>query len=307
MFYNRSSVITSFKLQMDCYERTKNLYLDKWLTFAVEKKVKELNLCLSEEEEEVEALVGFPHDLEFKKIEAINLESLELHGVSFDLLNLSVCKAITNLSLTWSMNESSSLEYLISNLPLLENLTLGNYKGVKLNHIKILSQNLKSFNVNNPCDGEMTVIVESAPKLESFSYRGNIKFSISIESSNLLSGTFIILNRPGNYDRDWFMDMLYFLLHLNHSWNRIRLVFDSVKALIVPENLKRICRSLLVDWEHLRVFTKCKPESEADLKDALLWIFPSIKKLSIIERRPCLNISQCDDYVEIYRDDTVVV
>ncbi|XP_060968530.1 putative F-box/LRR-repeat protein At4g15060 [Cannabis sativa] len=39
MFYNRSSVITSFKLQMDCYERTKNHYLDKWLTFAVEKKV----------------------------------------------------------------------------------------------------------------------------------------------------------------------------------------------------------------------------------------------------------------------------
>ncbi|XP_060968529.1 putative F-box/FBD/LRR-repeat protein At3g49040 [Cannabis sativa] len=96
-----------------------------------------------------------------KQIEAINLESLELNGVCFGSLNLSVGKAITNLSLScdWRMKESSSLlEYFISNLPLLENLTLGNSGIGSLKHIKLSNQHLKSFNVNNPYDDEMTVI-----------------------------------------------------------------------------------------------------------------------------------------------------
>ncbi|XP_030493087.2 putative F-box/LRR-repeat protein At4g15060 isoform X2 [Cannabis sativa] len=222
-----------------------------------------------------------------EQIRVANLESLELFGVYFGTINRSVCKTIRNLSLNcdWGPEESSSLEYLISNLPLLENLTLSNWYGLGMNHIKISSKQLKRFELNNPFTDEMTVVIESAPKLESFCYTGNIKFSISmVESSNLLNGTFIILDRQGNYDGNWFIGLMNFFLNLKCCWNTISLDVDSVEALLVPESLKNICRSPLVNWEHLRVVTECKPEMESDLRDALMWVSPSLKTLSIANK-----------------------
>uniref|UniRef100_A0A803QX41 F-box domain-containing protein n=1 Tax=Cannabis sativa TaxID=3483 RepID=A0A803QX41_CANSA len=219
-----------------------------------------------------------------EQIEAVNLESLDLYCVSFSK-NLSVSKAIRNLSLTcdWRM-EKSSIEYLISSLPLLENLTLSNCQYLGLKQIKISSQSLKSFNLNNSYDVEMNVIIESAPKLASFCYVGNIKFSISMESPNLINGTFIIIERRENYNGDWFIDMINFLLNLNCSWNSVSLHVDSAKGLILPENLKRLSHSPLVNWEHLRVFTDYEPENKSDLRDALMWISPSLKTLSIAKK-----------------------
>ncbi|KAM6594846.1 hypothetical protein CsatA_002549 [Cannabis sativa] len=394
MFYNCNSVLTSFKLQMDCYERTKNLYLDKWLAFAVEKKVTEVNLCLSEEvggdedgsiyylycipetllvkaiyltilelntvlldsgysysfpslkslsltnvdildtsvvdklllgspSLEKLSLIDFdikdrrPYQLDIRssslkflvirffmieslctvrQIEVINLESLELVGVPFDNLNLSVCKAIKNLSLIcdWNIEEPSSLEYLISSLPLLENLTLGNWEKKSLDHIKISSQQLKSFNVNNYADA-MTVIIEWAPQLASFYYTGDLLFRMSMVSSNSLNGTFELeIAKYEDYNGDWFINMMNFLMSLNCSWNMVTLHVDRAKALIFPKNLKRMfenwqctCRFPMLNWEHLRVFTECKGEEESELRDALMWIFPSLKTLSIGERRSC--------------------
>ncbi|XP_030493104.2 putative F-box/LRR-repeat protein At4g15060 [Cannabis sativa] len=218
-----------------------------------------------------------------EQIEAMNLESLELREISFGAINLSVCNAIKNLSLTchWCV-ERSSIEYLISNLPLLENLTLSNLKDIGgLKHIKISSQSVKSFNLNNPFDEEVSVIIESAPNLASLCYIGNIKLKVSMASSNLLNGTFVILERHEKYDGDWFINLINFLLNLNCSWNRVSLHVDSVEALIMPENFKKICRSHLLNWEHLRVFTERQPERHSDLRDALQWISPSLKTLSI--------------------------
>ncbi|XP_060967092.1 putative F-box/LRR-repeat protein At4g15060 [Cannabis sativa] len=386
MFFIGDSLVNSLKLQMDCYERSKDGHLDEWVAFAFENKVKELNLCLSEEEvgddiylycipmiETIhltilelsmvlldsgfsysfpslkslsltnvdfidtsvvdEVLLGSPlleklslidcdiyiqddrpyqldirssslkfleirfekfHVLEVKQIKAINLESLELVGVSFDNLNLSVCKAIKNLSLIcdWNIEEPSSLEYLISSLPLLENLTLGNWGKKNLDHIKISSQHLKSFNVNNYADA-MTVIIEWAPQLASFYYTGDLHFRMSMVSSNSLNGTFEIAKYE-DYNGDWFINMMNFLTSLNCSWNMVTLHVDRAKALIFPKNLKRMfenwkctCRFPMVNWEHLRVFTECKGEEESELRDALMWIFPSLKTLSIGERRSC--------------------
>ncbi|KAM6570527.1 hypothetical protein CsatB_018512 [Cannabis sativa] len=219
------------------------------------------------------------------QIEAVNLESLILKGVYFDKVNLSACKAITNLTLNcdWRMNDSSSVEYLISNLPLLENFTLEDYnKSVGLKHIKISSQSLKRFKLISK--DEMIVILESTPKLGSFWYKGNINFSISmVESSNLLNGTFKILDLPENYDGNWFVSLMNFFVNLNIPWNTISLHVDSVEALIFPKYMKRICRSPLVNWEHITVFTRCNPERELELRNALLWISPSLKTLSIRE------------------------
>ncbi|XP_030493106.2 FBD-associated F-box protein At3g52670 [Cannabis sativa] len=370
MFYIRESVVTSFNIKITSYDSTMDHRLDKWLAFAAEKKVKEVNLWLGIESSyslpiplvnatyltvlELKSvrldcrysfsfpslkslsltnsvfkdkyvleqlLLGSPsleklciNDCGFyghsrpyvvrsstlkflvikfyrtysgvMQIEAINLESLELHGVSFDKLDFSVCKAITNLSFTcvWNMNESSSLENLIPNLPLLENLTLGNMRGGNLKDIKILSQNMKSFNVNNRYDGEMTVVIEWAPKLASFSYTGNINFCITMESSNFLNGTFEILKIENNFEDDWFISMIEFLLNLNCSWNMVTLHVDKAEPLIGLINLKIISPLPLVNWEHLRVLTKCKLEKESELRDALRWIFPSLKTISIAKR-----------------------
>ncbi|KAM6594859.1 hypothetical protein CsatA_002562 [Cannabis sativa] len=217
-----------------------------------------------------------------EQIQLINLESLLLKGVSFDKIKVSACKAIRILNLTccWGMEESSSFEYFISSLPLLENLTLYNgRKPNKLKRIEISNQHLENLFVHNPFDDEMSVIIKSTPKLTTFVYFGGIKFSVSMESSHLLIGAFVIEGLE-NYDAYWFINLMNFLLNLNCSWRCIDIHVESDEALIFPWNLRRVCRSPLVNWEHLRFFTECKPGRESDLKDALQWISPtlSIKK-----------------------------
>ncbi|KAM6570487.1 hypothetical protein CsatB_018472 [Cannabis sativa] len=222
-----------------------------------------------------------------ESIEVVNLESMRLVGVPFEKINLMVCKRIRTLWLgcDFNMNELSSLEYLISNLPLLEDLTLSNDQCLGLKRIKISSESLKSFSVENSGENtEMNVVVESAPKLESFRYKGKHKFSITMESSNSLNGTFIILAWPWEkFDGDWFINLLNLLLNLNCCWNKVTLHVDTLKALIFPKNLRRACRSSLLNWKHLTVFAT-RLERESELRDALLWMSPSLKTLSILKR-----------------------
>ncbi|KAM6594850.1 hypothetical protein CsatA_002553 [Cannabis sativa] len=108
---------------------------------------------------------------------------------------------------------------------------------------------------------------------------------LQIRSSSL---KFLEIRLHENYDGDWFINMMNFLMNLNCSWNMVTLQVDTAEALIFPKNLKRMFGNLkivspfpLVNWDHLRVFTKCKPEKESELRDVLLWIFPSLKTLSI--------------------------
>ncbi|KAM6570484.1 hypothetical protein CsatB_018469 [Cannabis sativa] len=222
-------------------------------------------------------------------IEAINLEYLELNGVCFEKLDLSQCKAITYLSLTcdWGLSEeSSSFESLISNLPLLENLSLCNELGLNLNRISISSQTLKNLNLNNYNyrDELVTVIIKSAPKLSSFFYQGDVNVSILMDSSshNSLHGTFCICNYLLKYESIWFIKLMNFLLNINCCWSMLTLKIRTEKALIIPEDLKRICRSPLVNWEHLKVIIITKLDRELDLRDTIRWISPSLKTLSIV-------------------------
>ncbi|XP_062089017.1 F-box/LRR-repeat protein At3g26922-like [Humulus lupulus] len=223
------------------------------------------------------------------QVEAVNLESLVLNGFMFEISNLSTCKAIRNLSLTFnsSVEDPASLEYLISNLPLLENLTLEDCNELKLENIKISNQQLRSFNLKNKYtkyDHGMNIIIESAPKLAFFCYEGDINFILSIKSSNLLNGKFVISNLHENYDPNWFTSMMVFLLNLNCSWKVITLHVHSDKDLVLSENFKKICRSPLFNWKHLRVITDDKPEKESNLKDSLMWISPFLETLSINEK-----------------------
>ncbi|XP_062082934.1 F-box/LRR-repeat protein At3g26922-like [Humulus lupulus] len=240
---------------------------------------------------------NYDYDVQIQ-VDAINLESLVVESISLDQINLSSCKKIRNLTLSnvycMNNNHPSSLEVLMSNIPLIENLTLSICNPLKSEHLKIPSQYLKSFCFDNctPSCGQgvmKVVTLESAPNLAYFCYVGNINFSISMESSSgSLNGEFIILEGQRDYDTKWYTDMMNFLVNLKCSWNIVTLHVSTYKALIWPENLKNICRYPLLNWKHLRVITNCcnpcKPENESDLKDALMWISPSLETLSINEK-----------------------
>ncbi|XP_062078535.1 putative F-box/LRR-repeat protein At4g15060 [Humulus lupulus] len=234
------------------------------------------------------------------QVEAVNLESLLLRDnpVCFEKIKFSACKAIRNLKLEfcrWSMPDHSSFADLISNFPLLENLTLENCYGMsRLGHLKISGQHLKCFNFKNSFDEDnviKAITIKSAPKLASFHYDGNMDCSISVESSNLLNGKFVLRKDYSKHDTDLFIQMVNFLMNLNCSWNMVTLHVWSGQILIMPEGLKRICRSpsldwkhlrvVLPDWKHLRFISDWESERESDFKDTLMWIAPSLQTLSI--------------------------
>uniref|UniRef100_A0A803QUT3 Uncharacterized protein n=1 Tax=Cannabis sativa TaxID=3483 RepID=A0A803QUT3_CANSA len=142
------------------------------------------------------------------QVEAINLESLELCWACLGKINLSSCKAIRNLSLSyceWDTTTQSSFEDLISNLPLLEDLIFDNSYNYNsgLKHLRISNQHLKSIkllNVNSENDMIKLITIKSVPKLVSFCCEGNINCNISIESPNILNGKFVIRDIHHNYN-----------------------------------------------------------------------------------------------------------
>ncbi|XP_030506129.2 putative FBD-associated F-box protein At5g22720 [Cannabis sativa] len=244
---------------------------------------------------------SFEDDLTHIHVDAINLESLVLCGVSFDQIIVSSCKKIRNLSLTkfyGSIHQPSSFEALISNFPLIENLTLSYCNTLKSEDFKISSQHLKCFHFENfdylYDGGEMKVVtIESAPKLAYICYEGDLNFRISMKSSSPLNGKIIIRETQIDYDAEWFVNMLIFLVNLSCSWNTVTLHVSTYKALICPENLKSLCsliwpenlknlcsRDPLLKWKHLRVITN-ELGKESDLKDALMVIAPCLETLSI--------------------------
>ncbi|KAM6576165.1 hypothetical protein CsatB_028002 [Cannabis sativa] len=242
-------------------------------------------------------------DTRYRKleVEAMNLESLVLIGVTEYEIDISACKKIRNLSLDDNgRNFNLSLHDLISSSPLLENLTLNfcyNYN----NNFKISGQNLKSFIFKNCClnkkrmKSKIKVTIESTPKLEYFYYEGHIDLNMSIEPSNSLNGKIVLFEKDHHvyegYDAVWFTDLLNFLLNLNCSWNTVSLHAKNFESLTWPEKLKKVCRSPLLKWKHLKVnieygyaFGVSRKKILA-LKDSLLWISPSLETLSIDGRK----------------------
>ncbi|KAM6576198.1 hypothetical protein CsatB_028035 [Cannabis sativa] len=220
------------------------------------------------------------------QVDAINLESLKLQGLNMDDVNLSSCKKIRNLTVFHCAEYQPTLQTLIYNLPLLEHLTVRDYDSC-LDHLKVSGQHLKSFKFKYFYDMVNAVTIESAPELAYFYYKGNANRNISIKSSNSLDGKITLSDPPINYDTmsyntDWYTNMLNFLLNLDCSWNTLSLIVYTAKALILPEKFKRLCRSPLLNWKHLRVITYIdKPERVSELKDSLMWISPSLEILSI--------------------------
>ncbi|KAM6576438.1 hypothetical protein CsatB_028275 [Cannabis sativa] len=243
------------------------------------------------------------------QVAAVNLESLVLDDVSLNKIDLSSCKNVRNLSLDDCFeDEESSIQDLISSFPLLEHLSLSFLSSDRIQflinyyygsdsdsdsdstefdqfsskQLKISNQHLKSLNVRQYDDDYMIITIESAPELTSFRYDGEIHFSLSLESSNLLNGTFHVYEHRSIDSDTSFTNMMKFLSNLNCSWNVVSLRVHKAKALIFSEKLKNICSSPLINWKHLKlVLGEYDPERLSDLKDSLMWISPSLETLSI--------------------------
>ncbi|KAM6576163.1 hypothetical protein CsatB_028000 [Cannabis sativa] len=274
---SKDDVVFKFLLGCSCLEKLR-LHRYKFLNIDGKLPLQSLSLKFLEVKDSA--------NVDGLKVEAINLESLVITGTSVYNMIHSACKKIRNLSLDdTSYDFELLLRTLIDNNPLLENLTLSTCYTYDF-LFKISGEHLKSFNFKNRCLFESKITIESTPKLAYFCYEGTIDLSLSIEPSNSLSGK-IVIHEGGHYvfcgyDAAWFTDMLNFLLNLNCSWNIVSLHASRCQALIWPENLKRVCRSPLLNWKHLRVITKdSDPERISDLKDSMMWISPSLETLSI--------------------------
>ncbi|XP_030487741.2 probable FBD-associated F-box protein At1g32375 isoform X1 [Cannabis sativa] len=223
------------------------------------------------------------------QVEADNLESLVIYRASYGELNLSACKAIRKLVLyccDFRMTDQLPVQDLITSLPLLEELTFDNsYCKWQFEHLTISNQHLKSFKlINVNCESKMikVVTIKASPNLVSFGYEGYINCSISVESPNSLNGKFVFKDHHHNYDTNWFISMIDFFLSLNCSWNSLTLHLSSDKALIMPDNCKRICCSVLSNWKHLRVIMdRYSKKRQSNLRDVLMWISPSLETLFV--------------------------
>ncbi|KAL5568632.1 hypothetical protein UlMin_025207 [Ulmus minor] len=219
------------------------------------------------------------------QVEAINLQSF-LYDAEFTrgigpiglIVNLTTCRKIRNLSLSYAFwIEEKSLEDLILGLPLLESLAL--HKCYNLRRIKIISQGLLCFTFNKFYSVDVEASIE-APNLVFFSYKGDRKFSLSLNSQNLLECKIIVQEWSNDHDLNWYINFIDFLSTLNCSKN-LSLHVYSQEALIFPEVLRRICRSPCPHVKHLKIKTRRRMGRESALRYASQWISPSLETLSI--------------------------
>ncbi|PON36360.1 F-box domain containing protein [Trema orientale] len=157
------------------------------------------------------------------EVETINLESFRYDGNCKDI-NLSACKAIKSLSLSDIMLDDESLEDLICGFPLLESLAL--YHCFDVKHIRIYGQHLKSIRLDKYYEAgqKYPQFTIEAPNLVSFYYKGNLKCGISMKKLDNILIAHIVIKGPYQgqqdyYDRDWYINLMRFLLKINFSWN----------------------------------------------------------------------------------------
>ncbi|XP_024017885.1 F-box/FBD/LRR-repeat protein At2g04230 [Morus notabilis] len=212
----------------------------------------------------------------------IDVEAINLHSFLYSQggrkkcnINLVQCRAIRNLTLIGAFLTDQWLEDLIPQLPLLESLRLTNCYG--LQHMKIWNQHLKDFVLSvDRRLGSLEASIDT-PNLVSFSYCGYKMFKISINAPNLLDA---YINFPAyprmNYNIEWYTSLIKFLSVFNGS-KKVCVFSFHEKALIIPDEVKKICSSPLPDLKHMKVQTATgsRLHGKVMLRKSLLWIAPS--------------------------------
>ena len=148
------------------------------------------------------------------EVEAMNLESFAYNGGTFYCdLNLPSCETLRYISLSNLKFEDEWLEDLISELPLLESLSLCN---CKFSYIDIWSEHLKHFVFRGNKSCHLLEAKIHAPNLVSFSFEGFLLSNFSMIATNMLQAN-IKLHNPRTHGMQWYFNLLDFLINLDCS------------------------------------------------------------------------------------------
>ncbi|KAF3443841.1 hypothetical protein FNV43_RR13531 [Rhamnella rubrinervis] len=324
-FSRDTLVMTRFKLDMHYHSGIRiTKKIDDWLKFAVGGNVEELDLRIKPSYKtryyqipystvlnsrsltllrlkHMKLEILFPVSLPslkalyFKNVEFDDetlqnlisgcpiIEDLHLSMKSYSSIsgvNFAACGTLRTLSLSSVKFTGEWLEDQISRLPLVERLTLDDCIG--LGHFSIHSISLKSLVIDIYDTIEATF---STPNLVRFRYNFHEESIISIDAPKLLEAIIDFQLYIYTYGT-WYYDLIRFLSNLSYL-KKMTLSTYSEQVIIIPENVRNICRSPLPDLKHMKVKISKRDyalnkTSELKLRDALLWCAPSVETLEIV-------------------------
>ncbi|XP_030965768.1 uncharacterized protein LOC115986647 [Quercus lobata] len=237
------------------------------------------------------------------KLKAIKLESSELKMVELEAsnlcyacitayhaseINLVQCKNLKELNLEALCIADEWFRNHISQLPLIEVVTLSNCN--KLKNIKISSHILKKLYLHM-CK-ELIEVELDTPALLKLSYLGWCNLSLSLNASAYLSEViYQMLLPPINH---WDVQKIELISKLSNSKSLHLLRFQSAKDVVIPQELRDTLPSPSYLVKQLKV-SLSRPDtgSEIDkLVDNLLWISP-LPEVVVIAYR--INVKPWED------------
>ncbi|XP_050280144.1 putative F-box/LRR-repeat protein At4g00320 [Quercus robur] len=214
--------------------------------------------------------------VETVELEASNIYHVHIQQFEASKINLVPCKNLKLLMLGKLHITDSCFNYHISQLPLIEYLSV--YWCDKLESIKISSHRLKTLHILK-CDKLVEVEINT-PKLCKLSYLGGNTISFSVTALAYLSkATYQMLHS----DAPWNVKKMELLANLSNSKLLELLNINSTKDMVIPKELRDIVSSPSYRVKQLKVeISKSFTTHEfIELVDSLLWISPRLELLLI--------------------------
>ncbi|KAH7862041.1 hypothetical protein Vadar_034024 [Vaccinium darrowii] len=221
----------------------------------------------------------------FKSIEldACNLQSFQYEGYSIDsngkimapsliqrncTINLSTCTFLGNLSLTNAKVSDQWLEHHLSKLVHLEDLSLDGCCG--LTSVRICHEKLKRLRLLSCVSMEEAKI--DCPKLCRFAFDGGRSHLEFLNASVSLFAT-LKVTTIGCFAG--FMRLLGLFGHCK----TLKIVCDSYKDLVFPDEVKENSIPPLLDLKHLKIKYSSSAVDYTQLFDNLFWLSPHLEML----------------------------
>ncbi|XP_065631101.1 uncharacterized protein LOC111995127 [Quercus suber] len=216
-----------------------------------------------------------------KGVETVELESSNIYHVHIQQfeaskINLVPCKNLKLLMLGKLHITDSCFNYHISQLPLIEYLSV--YWCDKLESIKISSHRLKTLHILK-CDKLVEVEINT-PMLCKLSYLGGNTISFSVTALAYLSkATYQMLHS----DAPWNVKKIELLANLSNSKLLELLNISSMKDMVMPKELRDTLSSPSYKVKQLmvQILKSFTADEFIEHVDNLLWISPRLELLLI--------------------------
>ncbi|GAA0143806.1 hypothetical protein LIER_04406 [Lithospermum erythrorhizon] len=212
-------------------------------------------------------------------VETSNLQSVFLSNIVWNNVNVSSSGHIKTLALYHVRKFSDeALKSLIVHHPFIENLHIEGCYDLKIS--VITSPLLKSLYIAYCIDLEEVSI--DAPSLRRFEYRGDLISFSDFKSSHQLKCIISASDSEDHEDTSLYDKLKKMYETFNHS---IALTLCSTRAkfLVIPSHMREKFLPQLGCLNHLKVELEKSEMDTQELKNGLLWIFPNLKSLEIID------------------------